>query len=55
MGKILLVLFGIFIFVVCILILFQILQVIFALVFTVALFVIVVGGAFLIVKKIFNG
>ena len=55
MGKILLILFGIFIFVVCILILFQILQVIFAFVFSVALFIIVVGGAFLILRKIFNG
>ena len=55
MGKILLIIFGIFIFVVGILILFQILQAIFAFVFSVALFIIVVGGAFLILRKIFNG
>jgi hypothetical protein len=55
MGKILLVIFGILIFVVCILILFQILQAIFVFLFSIALFIIVVGGAFLILRKIFHG
>ena len=55
MGKILLVIFGTLIFVVCILILFQILQAIFVFLFSIALFIIVVGGAFLILRKIFQG
>ena len=55
MGSILLIIFGIFIFIVGVLILFQILQVIFAFVFAAALFIIVVGGAFLILRKIFYG
>jgi len=55
MGTILFVIFGIVIFVACILILFQILQAIFAFLFSVALFIIVVGGAFLILRKIFRG
>ncbi len=55
MGTILLVIFGIVIFVVGVVLLFKILQAIFAFVFSAALFIIVVGGAFLILRKIFRG
>ena len=55
MGKILLVIFGIFVFIVGAPILFQILQGIFAFAFAVALFIIVVGGAFLVLRNIFRG
>ena len=58
MGIILLVIFGIVVFALfvgAVLIIFQILQAIFAFIFSVALFIIVVGGAFLILKKIFTG
>ena len=55
MGKILLIILGIFIFIVSFHIIFQILESLFALVFTVGLFILVVGGAFLILRKIFSG
>lgn len=55
MGKILLIILGIVILIVCIPIILGVLESLFALAFTVALFIVVVGGAFLILRKIFSG
>ena len=55
MSKVLLVFLGVTVVIVCVLILAEVLQALLGVVIFVSFIVIVVGGAFLILRKIFNG
>ena len=55
MSKVLLVFLGVTVVIVCVLILAEILMALLGVVIYISIIVIVVGGAFLILRKIFNG